>query len=108
MKNIERVKEMLEQRKTIDETQQYMEHLNEVVAAGRATLSTYAEMSENDIIVKERILNFIESFPNYSGNPEKVFEWCENLETHLFNCKWKMIPNEDVKRMLGFCIKGPA
>ena len=64
MKNIEQVKAMLEQRKTIDETQQYMEHLKEVVAAGRPTWSTYAEMSENDIIVEERILNFIESFPN--------------------------------------------
>jgi len=44
----------------------------------------------------------------FSRNPEKVFELCENLETHLFNCKWEMIPNEDVKRMLGFCIKGPV
>ena len=36
----------------IDETQQYMEHLKEVVAAGRATLSMYTEVSDTNIIIQ--------------------------------------------------------
>ena len=66
-----------------------MEHLNEVVAARRATLSTYAETSETEIIIGERILNFVQSAPNYSGNPEKVLKWCENLETHCLTVNGK-------------------
>ena len=86
MKKIERVKAMLEQSKKIDETQQqYMEHLKKIVAAGRATLSMHAEISENNIIFEERILNCVNSAPKYSGNPEKVFKWCDNLETHFFS-----------------------
>ena len=61
-----------------------MEHLNEVVAARRATLSTYAETSETEIIIGERILNFVQS-----GNPEKVLKWCENLETHCLTVNGK-------------------
>ena len=50
VKKIERVKAMLEQSKKIDETQQqYMEHLKKIVAAGKATLSMYAEISETNI-----------------------------------------------------------
>ena len=50
VKKIERVKAMLEQSKKIDETQQqYMEHLKKIVAAGKATFSMYAEISETNI-----------------------------------------------------------
>jgi len=47
-------------------------------------------MSEIEVI--------IESAPKYNGNPEIVFEWCKNLETHLLNRKWETIPNKEVKR----------
>jgi len=50
----ERVKAMLEQNKKIDETQQHMEHQQEVV-----TLSMNAEMSETEVIIEKRILNFV-------------------------------------------------
>ena len=84
VKKIERVKAMLEQSKKIDETQQqYMENLKKIVAAGRATLSMYAEISETNIIFEERILNCVNSALKYSVNPEKVFKWCDNFETHL-------------------------
>ena len=36
----------------IDETQQYMEHLKELVAAGRATLTMYTEVSNTNIIIQ--------------------------------------------------------
>ena len=55
----ERVKAMLEQNKKIDETQQHMEHQQEVVTAGRQTLSMNAEMSETEVIIEKRILNFV-------------------------------------------------
>ena len=50
VKKIERVKAMLEQSKKIDETKhEYMEHPKQIVAAGKATLSMYAEISETSI-----------------------------------------------------------
>ena len=54
VEKIVRVKAMLDQNKKIDETQEYMKFLKEVVAAGRATLRTYAEISETNIIIEER------------------------------------------------------
>ena len=83
VKKISIVKAMLEQNKKIDGEQQYMEHLNEVVATGRATLSMYTKISETGASVKMRILNFVGSAPKYSENLEKVFKWCESLESHL-------------------------
>ena len=65
-----------------------MEHLKEVVAAGRANLSMYDELSKYGASMKKRILSFVNNALIYSGNQEKVFKWCENLETHLFNHKW--------------------
>ena len=47
-KKIARVQAMLEKSKKIDETQRYMEQLNELVIAGRANLSTYAEISKSE------------------------------------------------------------
>ena len=41
--------------------------------SGRANLSMYAEISESEKSITERILNFFGSAPKYSGNPEKVF-----------------------------------
>ena len=54
------------------------------------------------------MLSFMNSVPKYNGNPEKILEWCKNLETHLFNNDWEMIPNNAVKRMLLSCIAGSA
>ena len=98
VKKIAMVKEMLKQSKKIDDTQQYLEHLNEIVAAVRANLSTYYEVSESEESIRERILNFVESAAKYIGNPEKVR--CESLETHWWNNSWETIPNEAVKSML--------
>jgi len=98
VKKIAIVKKMLKQSKKIDDTQQYLEHLNKIVAAGRANLSTYNEISESEESIRERILNFFESAAKYIGNPEKVR--CESLETHLWNNSWETIPNEAVKSML--------
>ena len=100
VKKIAMVKEMLKQSKKIDDTQQYLEHLNEIVAAVRANLSTYYEVSESEESIRERILNFVESAAKYIGNPEKVR--CESLETHWWNNSWETIPNEAVKNMLFF------
>ena len=52
-----------------------IEQLNELVIAGRANLSTYAEISESEESIRERKLNFFESAPKYSENLEKVFKW---------------------------------
>ena len=54
VEKIVRVKAMLDQNKKIDETQEYMKFLKEVVAAGRATLRTYAEISETNSIIEKR------------------------------------------------------
>ena len=69
-----------------------------MVTAGRANLSTYAEISKSEASIEKRLLNLVGSAPKYSGNPEKVFKWYENLKTHFFNHKWKTIPNKAVKR----------
>ena len=37
---------------------------------------------------------------NVFGNSEKVFEWCEALETHLYHHEGETIPKEAGKRML--------
>jgi len=42
---------------------------------------------------RERVQGFIERAPKYDGNPEILFEWCKNLETHLINGEWETIPN---------------
>ena len=52
-----------------------IEQLNELVIAGRANLSTYAEISESEESIRGRKLNFFESAPKYSENLEKVFKW---------------------------------
>ena len=69
-----------------------------MVTAGRANLSTYAEISKSEASIEKRLLNLVGSAPKYSGNPEKVFKWYENLKTHFFNHKWKTISNKAVKR----------
>ena len=102
MKKFAREKTMLEQNKKMDKSQQGMEHLQETLETGRATLSMHTERCKIFEIIEERINDFIESAPKYSGNLEKVFGWFKNLETHLINYKWETVPDNDVKRMLHF------
>ena len=66
------------------------------------------EMCKIEVVIEERIQDFIQSASKYNGNPEIVLKWCKNLETHLLNSKWETIPNKDVKRMLVSCITGAA
>ncbi len=58
------------------ESQQRMEQLQGEVKTGTATEDTYKDMCNVETIIRERIVLYV-------GNPEKLFEWCENLETHL-------------------------
>ena len=58
VKKIAIVQEMLKQSKKIDDTQQYLEHLNELVAAVRANLSTYYEVSESEESIKRENTEF--------------------------------------------------
>ena len=82
---------MLEQYKKIDKSQQPMKHLQGVVETGESTKNTYI---------------FIEKATKYDGNPEIMFDWCENLETHLLNDELETIPDKDFKKMLVSCITG--
>ena len=83
-KDFKRVQVMLEQNNKIDGEQRYIEHLNEVVTAGRTTLSMYADTSETGARTKKKILSFLNSAPKIYGNLEKVFKCCKNSETDLF------------------------
>jgi len=53
------------------------------VETGEATEDTYKGICDVENIIRERVQGFIERAPKYDGNPEIIFEWCENLETHL-------------------------
>ena len=73
---IARVTGMLEQIKKTDETQGYPEML-------------CGELRKENARI----------YPKYDGNPEKVFEWCKNLEkTHLNNHVWETIPEKDSEK----------
>ena len=73
---IARVTGMLEQNKKTDETQGYPEML-------------CGELRKENTRI----------YPKYDGNPEKVFEWCKNLEkTHLNNHVWETIPEQDSEK----------
>ena len=80
---IARVTAMLEQGKQTDGTHGYMDMLHGEITAGRANLNTYAKLNKAKGGYKKRMLEFVKTAPKYDGNPEKVFEWCEHLETHL-------------------------
>ena len=32
---------------------------------------------------------FVRTAPRYEKNPEKVFQWYENLEAHLYDKEWE-------------------
>ena len=54
-----------------------------VVETGEATEDIYNEMCYIENSTREKVNGFIERAPKYDGNPEIMFEWCKNLETHL-------------------------
>ena len=54
-----------------------------IVETGEATEDTYDEMCNIENSTRERKQGFIERTPKYYPNPEIMFEWCENLGTHL-------------------------
>ena len=60
-----------------------MEHLHVVVETGEATEDTYKGMCDVETIIRERVQGFIEKAHKYDENPEIIFDWCENLGTHL-------------------------
>ena len=95
LKKIQEVKAMLEQNKKRDESQQRGKHLQRLVETGKATKDTYDEMCDIENNTRERVLDSIERAPKYDGNPEIMFEWCENLETHLRNDDWET--EKDIK-----------
>ena len=99
---------MSEQNKKIDESQQLIEYLQKVVKTEEATEYTYDEMCDNYYSTRERVQDFIERAPKYNGNPETMFEWCENLETYLQNDDGETIQDKNTKRMIVLCIMGAA
>ena len=95
---------MLEQNLKMDETQERMDHLKEMIEAGRTNLNKFAfkelskyeadpdkarkvdlnkvfqEELQNDLSkfqdkIKERIQSFVNNAPKYDGNMEKMFKW---------------------------------
>ena len=99
-----RVKTMLEQNLKMDETQECMDHLKEMIEAGRTNLNKFAfkelskyeadpvkarkvdlnkvfqEELQNDLSkfedkIKERMQSFVNNAPKYDGNMEKMFKW---------------------------------
>ena len=38
---------------------------------------------------KKKMRVFVRTVPRYEGNPEKVFQWYENLEAHLYDKEWE-------------------
>ena len=107
-KKILKVRTILEQKKKMDESQQRMAYLQRVLETGEATEDAYGLICDIENSARERIQNFIERAPKYDENPETLFEWSENLETHLFNDDWETIPNEYLKRMIVSSITGAA
>ena len=67
---------------------------------------SFDEMYDIESSARGRAHDFIERSPKY--DPEKMFEWWENLETHLLNDNWEAIPEKDIKRMMVSWIMGAA
>ena len=80
---IGRVVALLEAPKQEDSQENYVRLLKAEKAAGRATLSTYSELSKAEAAYEKKLRNFSSCVPPYDGNPGKVFDWCNELEKHL-------------------------
>ena len=60
--------------KELDETQEYLQTLQEKTIAGRGTLKLRADRSRVVAGHKKNWLDFTHETPKYDGNPEKVFK----------------------------------
>ena len=103
-----RVIAILETAKQEDSQGHNVNLLKEEVAAGRATLATYAELSKAEAAYKKKLREFSRFAALYDGNPNKVFDWCNELKKHLSRHKCEMISNAVIKNMLLDCIEGKA
>ena len=73
--SIARLKAMLEQPKLMDETQEYLQPLQEIIIArSRGTLQMGADRSRAAAGYKKRLLDF-----TCKSAPKMVFEGCEKL-----------------------------
>ena len=90
----------------MDRTLNYMELLRADVDSGRADRHAHAELSKSEETYDIRMREFTRYAPSYGRNSKKVFDWCENLESHLAAYSWEKIPNDQIKMMLLSCIKG--
>ena len=105
---IGRVIALLETAKQKDSQGHYVSLLKAEVAAGRATLYTYAKLSKAEAAFKKKLREFYPFAPPYNGNPNKVFNWYKEMEKHLSRYECEMIPITMVKMMLLDCIEGKA
>jgi hypothetical protein len=80
--------------------------LQKVEETGEATKDTYDEMFNIKTSTRERVRGFIERAPKFDGNPEVMFKWYENVETHLLNDDWETILDKVIKRMMVSCLIG--
>ena len=99
---------MLEKPRKQDRTLKYIELLIADADTGRAGRHTHAELSKSEETFDKRMREFVRNAPKYDGNLKKVFEWCENLEAHLYDNAWEKIPNDHVKQMFLSCVRGSA
>ena len=105
---IGRVVALMETQKIEDSQEHYVKLLKAEKAAGKATLSMLGELSKSEAAYNKRLREFSCGAPPYDGNPNKVFDWCGELEKHLSRHQCEKIPNDTIKRMLLDCITGKA
>ena len=87
---IGRVVALMEILKIEDSQEHFVKLLKEEKAAGRATLQMLGELSKAETAYNKRLREFSCGAPPYDGNPNKVFDWCGELEKHfsrLYNGK---------------------
>ena len=90
---IARVVAKLERPKKVERTLSYMELLRADVDSGRAYRHAHAELSKSEENYDKRMREFVRYAPSYDKNPKKVFDWCENLESHLAAYSWEKVQN---------------
>ena len=102
---IVRVKAMLEQAKLMDETQKYLQTLQEEIIARRGTLQMCADRSRAAAGYKKRLLYFTQSAPNMMEIQKQCSNGVRNWR-HMDTHDWETIPNDKMKEMLLSCITG--
>ena len=102
---IVRVKAMLEQAKLMDETQEYLQTLQEEIIARRGTLQMCADRSRDAAGYKKKLLYFTQSAPNMMEIQKQCSNGVRNWR-HMDTHDWETIPNDKMKKMLLSCITG--